>query len=215
MDFTMKDLTAKQNQMLTFIKSFNKENGYPPTVKEIMEHFNFASPTSVTTQLQALEKKGSIKRLEGRARGIIPISSQRNEEYDDLFARVAVLEGYVKAGEFMSVAEEEVAETIYFPRSIVGHDDDVFFMRVKGDSMIDAHIQEDDLILIKKNNFAQNGDIVVAIVDIDEGEEITVKRFFQDEHQIRLMPENESYEPIIRDSVKIVGKVVSVIRLKV
>ncbi len=211
----MKNLTDKQNQMLTFIKNFDKQNGYPPTVKEIMLHFNFASPTSVTTQLQALEKKGSIKRLEGRARGIIPLSNKRDDEYNDLFARVAVLEGYVKAGELMSVEEEVVSETIDFPRSIVGYDDDVFFMRVKGDSMIDAHIQENDLILIKKNSFAQNGDIVVAIVDIEEGEEITVKRFFQDEYKVRLMPENENYEPIIRDSVKIVGKVVSVIRLRV
>ncbi len=211
----MKDLTDKQNQMFTFIKDFDRENGYPPTVKEIMAHFNFASPTSVTTQLQALEKKGSIKRLEGRARGIIPISNRRDREYEDLFARIAVLEGYVKAGELMCVDDEVVSETIDLPRSMVGYDDDVFFMRVKGDSMIDAHIQEDDLILIKKNTFAQNGDIVVAIVDIDEGEEITVKRFFQDEYQIRLMPENENYEPIIRNSVKIVGKVVSVIRLRV
>lgn len=211
----MKDLTMKQNQMLTFIKNFDKENGYPPTVKEIMAYFNFASPTSVTTQLQALEKKGSIKRLEGRARGIIPLSNNREKEYKELFASIVVLEGYVKAGEFMSVEEEMISETIDFPRSIVGYDDDVFFMRVKGDSMIEAHIQEDDLILIKKNIAARNGDIVVAIVDIDEGEEITVKRFFQDEYYIRLMPENKNYEPIIRKSVKIVGKVVSVIRLKV
>ncbi len=214
----MKELTEKQKEMLDFIKSFNNKNGYPPTVKEIMDHFRFASPTSVTTQLAALCKKGYIKKLDGRARGIVPINhskiSKEELDYSDRFVNIPVLDNYVKAGTSMMVADEQISEILELPRSIA-KDDNMFCMKVKGDSMIEAHIQEDDLLLIKKTNAANNGDIIVAKIDTDEGQEITIKRFFQDEYNIRLMPENKNYEPIICDNIEIVGKVVSVFRLNI
>lgn len=206
----MKEITEKQKQILDFIKDFHKGKGYPPTVKEIMTHFNFASPTSVTTQLMALEKKGYIKKNDNRARGIIPVGFDRISQDDD-FVKVPLI-GDVKAGELMAVCDEDVSETYLLPKSFV-NEENVFLMKVHGDSMINAYIKDNDLILVKKTQNVYNKDIVVAIVNIDEGEEITVKRFFQEKNKIKLMPENQDYKPIIADSVKIVGKVISVFRL--
>ncbi len=207
----MKDLTEKQSQMLNFIKSFTKTNGYAPTVKEIMSYFNFASPTSVTTQLQALVKKGYIKRLEGRARSIVTINDDEPES-NDKFVSVPILDGHVKDGELFCMIEDKISETIDMPKSVI-LDDDVFFMRVKGDSMIGSHIKDSDLVLIKKTDAVKDGDIVIAIVDIGAGQGIVIRRFFQDSNGIRLIAEND--EPIIRDIIKIVGKVTTVLRVNV
>ena len=209
----MKDLTEKQSQMLDFIKSFTKTNGYAPTVKEIMSYFNFASPTSVTTQLLALGKKGYIKRLEGRARSIVTINDDKPEN-NDKFVSVPVLDGHVKDGELVGMREDEISKTIDMPKSVI-LDDNVFFMRVKGDSMIGSHIKDSDLILIKKTDAVKDGDIVIAIVDIGSGQEIVIRLFFKDANGVRLIAENENDEPIIRDIIKIVGKVTTVLRVNV
>ena len=114
----------------------------------------------------------------------------------------------------MDVADETVEETYWPPRSIA-QDEGSFLMKVIGASMRNAHIKEGDMVLVHPTNQADNGDIVVAKIDDNGNEEITIKRFFREKDHIKLMPENKNYQPIIKESVALVGKVVGLIRLKV
>lgn len=209
----MIELTDKQQEIFRFLQVFTKDYGYPPTVKEIMEHFNFASPTAVTTHLTALEKKGYVKKTGKRARGSVPIGSLEEDTTSPMI-KVPLLEGEVKAGISMGVTDECIVETYMISKSIA-QDEGNFLMKVKGDSMIGAYIKEDDMVLVKPTSDAQNGDIVVAKIDTDGIEEITVKRFFKEKNFIKLSPENKKYKPIIKKRVNIVGKVIGVIRLNV
>lgn len=209
----MLELTDKQQEIFRFLQTFTKDSGYPPTVKEIMEHFNFASPTAVTTHLTALEKKGYVKKTGKRARGSVPIGSLE-EDIKIQTIKIPLLEGEVKAGPLMSVSEESIVDTYVLSKTIA-QDEGNFLMKVKGDSMIGAHIKEDDMVLVKPTSDVQNGDIVVAKVEIDAEEEITIKRFFKEKNAVKLVAENKKYKPIITESVNIVGKVIGVIRLHV
>ncbi len=208
----MQGLTEKQQNIFNFLTSFAKKYGYPPTVKEIMEEFNFASPTAVTTHLQALEKKGYLRKTGKRARGSVPINF--DEDKLENTVSIPLLASGVKAGFNMSVSDETIEDTYIFSRSIV-NDDNSFLMRVEGDSMIEAHIKNGDLAVVKPQTDALNGDIVVAVIDSDDGETITVKRFFKEINHIKLISENKKYEPIILESVRIVGKVTGIIRLNI
>lgn len=206
----MTELTDKQKHILNFLQKFMNENGYPPTVKEIMVHFNFASPTAVTTHLTALEKKGYVKKTGKRARGSVPIDSKK-----DNLIRIPLLTNEVKAGLLMDVSDESYEEFFPLPESIAQNENN-FLMKVKGDSMIDAHIKEGDMVLVNPSNIEpQNGDIVVAKIDDNGDEEITIKRFFKEKDCIKLVAENKEYPPIIQEKVSIVGKVVGLIRLKI
>ena len=213
----MTELTEKQREIYNFLTRFMTENGYPPTVKEIMIHFNFASPTAVTTHLTALEKKGYVKKTDKRARGSVPINNNTNTlsaDFSDII-NIPLLGNEVKAGLLMDVADEIVEEVFALPLSIAKNDGN-FLMKVSGDSMIDAHIQDGDMVLVNPANITpNNGDIVVAKIDDNGSEEITIKRFFRDKDHIRLVSENKNYEPIILESVSIVGKVIGLIRLNI
>lgn len=208
----MTELTDKQKHILNFLQKFMNENGYPPTVKEIMVHFNFASPTAVTTHLTALEKKGYVKKTGKRARGSVPINTV--EKKDNLI-KIPLLTNEVKAGLLMDVSDEYYEDFFPLPESIAQNENN-FLMKVKGDSMIDAHIKEGDMVLVNPSNIEpQNGDIVVAKIDDNGDEEITIKRFFKEKDCIKLVAENKEYPPIIQEKVSIVGKVVGLIRLKI
>lgn len=208
----MTELTDKQKHILNFLQKFMNENGYPPTVKEIMVHFNFASPTAVTTHLTALEKKGYVKKTGKRARGSVPINTA--EKKDNLI-KIPLLTNEVKAGLLMDVSDESYEDFFPLPESIA-QDENNFLMKVKGNSMIDAHIKEGDMVLVNPSNIEpQNGDIVVAKIDDNGDEEITIKRFFKEKDCIKLVSENKEYPPIIQEKVSIVGKVVGLIRLKI
>lgn len=212
----MTELTEKQREIYNFLTRFMTENGYPPTVKEIMIHFNFASPTAVTTHLTALEKKGYVKKTDKRARGSVPISANNtlNNDYADII-NIPLLGNEVKAGLLMDVSDEVVEEVFALPLSIAKNDGN-FLMKVSGDSMIDAHIQDGDMVLVNPANITpNNGDIVVAKIDDNGSEEITIKRFFRDKDNVRLVSENKNYPPIILESVSIVGKVIGLIRLNI
>lgn len=209
----MTELTDKQRDILNFLQKFTNENGYPPTVKEIMIHFNFASPTAVTTHLTALEKKGYIKKTGKRARGSVPINTFNKGNHS--LVKIPLLSNEVKAGLLMDTADETIEETYSLPKSIAQNENN-FLMKVIGDSMINAHIKEGDMVLVNPSNEVYNNDIVVAkIYDNDGNEEITIKRFFREKDYIKLMPENKNYQPIIKKSVSIVGKVIGLIRLKI
>ena len=208
----MTELTDKQRDMLDFMRKFTNENGYPPTVKEMMARFNFASPTAVTTHLIALEKKGFIKKTGNRARGSVPVN--RNRTYD--MVNVPLLSKLSKeavAGLLSDSAEEIVEDTFSLPKSIA-QDEGNFLIKVVGDSMIGAHIKEGDMVLVNPKNLEPNeGDIVVAKIENNGNEEITIKRFFRENDYIKLVSENENYPPIIQGNISIVGKVVGLIRL--
>ena len=208
----MTELTDKQKEMLDFMRKFTNENGYPPTVKEMMARFNFASPTAVTTHLIALEKKGFIKKTGNRARGSVPVN--RNKNYDMVnIPLLSKLSKEANAGMLMDSAEEVVEDTFTLPKSIA-RDEGNFLIKVVDDSMIDAHIKEGDMVLVNPINVnPNNGDIVVARIENNGNEEITIKRFFRENDYIELVSENKNYPPIRLGNVPIIGKVVGLIRL--
>ncbi len=208
----MTELTEKQKEMLDFMRKFTNENGYPPTVKEMMARFNFASPTAVTTHLIALEKKGFIKKTGNRARGSVPVN--RNKNYDMVnIPLLSKLSREANAGMLMDSAEEIVEDTFTLPKSIA-KDEGNFLIKVVDDSMIDAHIKEGDMVLVNPINVnPNNGDIVVAKIENNGNEEITIKRFFRENDYIELVSENKNYPPIRLGNVPIIGKVVGLIRL--
>lgn len=208
----MTELTDKQKEMLDFMRKFTNENGYPPTVKEMMARFNFASPTAVTTHLIALEKKGFIKKTGNRARGSVPVN--RNKNYDMVnIPLLSKLSKEANAGMLMDSAEEVVEDTFALPKSIA-KDEGNFLIKVVDDSMIDAHIKEGDMVLVNPINVnPNNGDIVVARIENNGNEEITIKRFFRENDYIELVSENKNYPPIRLGNAPIIGKVVGLIRL--
>ena len=193
-----------QARILAYIEQEIKTRGYAPSVREIGEAVGLKSTSTVHGHLMRLEKKGLLHRdaMKPRAMGL---SSSASLSEDIVLREIPVI-GRVAAGTPI-LAEENVEETLTLPEEMVGHGD-VFILRVRGESMIQAGIMNDDYIVVRKQPNANNGEIVVAMID----DEATVKRFFKENGHIRLQPENDSMEPIIVPSVVILGKVVSLIR---
>ncbi|WPX07650.1 transcriptional repressor LexA [Anaerocellum danielii] len=198
-----KQLTKKQEEILEFIKKRIKEKGYPPAVREICEATGLKSTSTVHGHLTRLEKKGYIRRDPSKPRAIEIVD---DEFYVHRNVVQLPLVGKVTAGEPI-LAVENIEETMTLPYDLVGTED-AFLLRVKGDSMIEAGIFDNDIIIVRRQNVAENGDIVVALID----EEATVKRFYKEHDHIRLQPENKAMEPIIVKDVKILGKVIGLIR---
>lgn len=198
-----KQLTKKQEEILEFIKKRIKEKGYPPAVREICEATGLKSTSTVHGHLTRLEKKGYIKRDPSKPRAIEIVD---DEFYVHRNVVQLPLVGKVTAGEPI-LAVENIEETMTLPYDLVGTED-AFLLRVRGDSMIEAGIFDNDIIIVRRQNVAENGDIVVALID----DEATVKRFYKEHDHIRLQPENKAMEPIIVKDVKILGKVIGLIR---
>jgi repressor LexA len=199
----MKGLTAKQQRVLEVIRTSLRQRGQPPTVREIGQEIGVASSCTVQRHLDALERKGFIKRDRYKYRSI----ELANSPFP-VFARainVPIL-GNIAAGSPI-LAVENIEDTFPLPAEIVG-DDEMFMLRVRGDSMINAGILDGDLVAVRQQPSADNGDIVAAMID----EEATVKRFFREADHIRLQPENPAYPPILSREVKVLGKVVLAIR---
>lgn len=197
------DLSNRQLQILNYIKTSLKTKGYPPSVREICKAVGLNSTSTVHSHLNSLEKKGYIKRNPSKPRAIEVIDN--NFFNTSKMVNVPVV-GKVTAGEPILAVEN--IETIFpLPLELVEHED-VFMLLVRGDSMIEAGIFENDYVLVKKQNSAQNGDIVVALIE----DEATIKRFYKEKEYIRLQPENPIYDPIYVKSVTILGKVIGVFR---
>jgi len=194
-------LTARQQQVLEFIRESVRANGYPPTVREICAALKLSSPSTVHAHLANLERLGLIKRDPTKPRALDVVQDLRPRRPLPLVGRVA-------AGQPI-LAEENIEELIDVP-AFLRRDDDDFVLRVQGDSMADAGIFNGDFIVVHSQDQAQNGEIVVALV----GDEATTKRFYNEGRTVRLQPENELYEPIIvnADEVELVGRVVGVLR---
>ena len=203
MDFSVKDLTKRQREIFDFISRYLAKHGYPPTVREIGKAVGLHSSSTVHAHLAKLESLGVLKRDPTKPRAIEVLVER---------AKRAVrpsglpLVGQVAAGEPI-VAEENVEEYVQVPDVIGGEAGD-YILRVRGESMKDAGILEDDFVVVRPAEDAKNGEIVVALID----EEATVKRFFREKDHVRLQPENSEMEPIITRDASIVGRVVGVYR---
>ena len=207
-----RELTDRQREIFDFIARAIRENGYPPTIREMMDAFSIASTNGVRTTLAALEKKGYIRRRPMLSRGIeltepiVPQSVQRA----DFDAREVPVIGRVAAGEPI-LAIEHVEETLTVDPSFAPSGD-VFALQVHGESMKDIGILDGDYVLARQQSTAHQGEIIVAVID----DEATVKRYFVDGTGVRLEAENEEYESILVDpqvqGFRIAGKVVSLMR---
>jgi repressor LexA len=187
------------------------EHGYPPTVREIGEAVGLASPSTVHAHLANLERAGLIKRDPTKPRALELRRDPKPEtaRADDVH-RLPLL-GEIAAGGPL-LAEQNVEEYVAVPEPLARGGEE-FLLRVKGDSMIDAGILEGDLVVVRRQQDARNGDIVVALAGADEtADEATVKRFFRENDRIRLQPENDALEPIYTDYVEVLGKVTGVFR---
>jgi repressor LexA len=202
-----RDLTDRQREILDFIKAEMRRKGYPPTVRDIGQAVGLSSSSTVHSHLNALEAKGLIKRDPSKPRALEVIGHDRETVVTTMRGvRELPVLGAVAAGTPM-LAEENIEGTIPLPTEVV-REDSTFVLRVKGDSMIDAGIFDGDFVVVRQQPTAENGDIVVALLE----DEATVKRFFREADRIRLQPENDSMEPIYVRDVTILGKVVAVFR---
>lgn len=203
---TMKEdfMSSRQKQILSYIKDTVRAKGYPPSVREIGEAVGLSSSSTVHSHLERLEELGFIRRdpTKPRAIDVLDEAPWRQKPMTPV-----PLVGRVTAGQPI-LAVENIEETYPLPTELVG-DDNVYMLTVQGDSMINAGILDGDYVLVRDQDTARNGDIIVALVD---GEEATVKRFFREKDQIRLQPENDFLEPIYSRDVAILGKVIGVFR---
>lgn len=198
-------ITAKQQEILEYIKHNILQKGYPPTVRDICDAVHLKSTSSVHSHLETLEKNGYIRRDPTKPRAI--------EILDDMFGLIkremvqVPMIGTVAAGQPI-LAEENIEDYFPIPASILPNRE-TYMLRVKGDSMINIGIFDGDQVIVSQTTTANNGDIVVALVD----DSATVKRFFKEDGHYRLQPENDTMDPIIVSNVEILGKVIGLFRM--
>lgn len=204
-------LTRRQKQILDYIIAEIQDKNYPPSVREIGQAIGLSSSSTVHSHLASLEKKGYIKRDPSKPRAIEVIARKFSDEpkYLDQNIRNIPLVGNIAAGGPI-LAEQNIEEYLPLPSSLLSSGD-CFALTVKGDSMIEAGIFDGDYVIARVQQTADNGDIVVALINNGEPE-ATVKRFYRGKDHIRLNPDNPAYQPIILDEVSIQGKVVAVFR---
>ena len=203
-------LTGRQQEIWTFLTRYVDEHGYPPTVREIGEAVGLASPSTVHAHLANLERAGLIKRDPSKPRAL---ELRRDPKPGPAPADVhrLPLVGEIAAGGPL-LAEQNVEDYVAVPEPLARGGDE-FLLRVKGDSMVNAGILEGDIVVVRRQQTAQNGEIVVALAGDDEAaDEATVKRFFREDGRVRLQPENDALEPIYADHVQILGRVTGVFR---
>jgi repressor LexA len=202
----MVDLTKRQQEIFEFIKRYSARNGYPPTVRDIGKAVGLASSSTVHAHLANLEKVGLLRRDPSKPRAIELLDRAVGGVKSIVKPPGLPLVGSVAAGQPV-LAEENIEDYIQTP-AIAGGEDGEYLLRVRGESMRDAGIIEGDLVVVRPQETANDGDIVVALV----GEEATVKRFFQERDHIRLQPENATMEPIRAREVRILGRVIGLMR---
>jgi repressor LexA len=204
----MVKISKRQQDILEFIKDEVKSKGYPPSVREIGEAVGLASSSTVHGHLARLESKGLIRRDPTKPRAIEILDADEAAQIPrNKVVNVPVV-GKVTAG-MPITAIENVEEYFPLPESLAPADEQVFMLEIMGESMIEAGILDGDYVIVKQQQTANNGEIVVAMTEDDEA---TCKRFFKEKDYIRLQPENSSMDPIILRNVSILGKVIGVYR---
>jgi repressor LexA len=205
-------LTARQQEIWNFLVQYVDGHGYPPTVREIGEAVGLASPSTVHAHLANLERAGLLRRDPTKPRAL-ELTGRRSEASArrPLEVRQLPLVGQIAAGGPL-LAEENVEDYLGVPEPL-SRGGEEFLLRVRGDSMKNAGILEGDYVVVRRQQDARDGDIVVALVgDAEWADEATVKRFFRENGRVRLQPENDAYEPIYGEHVQILGKVIGVFR---
>jgi len=193
-------LTPKQKRILNFIKSFTEKNDYAPSLEEIAKHFKLKAVSTVHQYIQTLKRKGYLKKEDHQPRSFSPL--KKTSEVIEV-----PLLGFISAGQPIEAIENP--ETIEVSRQLIPHTENIFALKVKGNSMIDEGIFDGDTVIIKKQETAEDGETIVAIINQNEA---TLKKIYREKNRIRLQPANQSLLPIFVDEVEIRGKVISVIR---
>jgi repressor LexA len=205
---TASDITDRQRQILDLILETVDRRGYPPSVREIGDAVGLSSPSTVHSHLSSLVEAGLLRRDPTKPRAIEVVGDSREDDLRRAPLRDVPLVGRIAAGTPI-LAEEDIEEIFPLPTELVGNDP-VFMLRVRGDSMLDAGIFDGDLVVIRRQADASNGDLVAALID---GEEATVKRLRREGSTVVLVPENPAYEPMVfEQGVEILGRVVAVLR---
>lgn len=205
-----KSMEQKLNALYQFLKEYQKQNGFCPSVREMCDELKVNSTSTITYYLNHLEKEGKIRRGAFKNRAIEII----NQDLDSNVKMMEIIQSYqpipilgqITAGEPI-LAVENFEEVFYMPSGLF-RGDDLFMLTVSGESMIEAGIQDGDKVVIRKQDTANNGDIVAALID----DSATIKRFYKEDGHFRLQPENPTMEPMFFDEVTIIGKVVGLIR---
>jgi repressor LexA len=207
------DLTKRQQEIFDFIKRYSSQHGYPPTVRDIGKAVGLTSSSTVHAHLSNLEKLGLLRRDPSKPRAIEMLDRAARDVGSAVQGAIGKvvspglpLVGHVAAGQPI-LAEENIEEYVQVPQAAGGEDGE-YVLRVRGDSMVDAGILEGDFVVVRPQDTAADGEIVVALV----GEEATVKRFFRESDHIRLQPENATMEPIRTTDVQVMGRVVGLFR---
>ena len=203
----MEKLTNKQEEILNEIKRFIADKGYAPTIRELCKICNLSSTATMFVHLKNLTNKGYISQTENKFRTIELNVPNEYDKRDENVAMVPLL-GKVAAGNPIE-AIENPNEYFSLPKDLIPQSTEVFTLEVNGDSMINAGILDSDIVIVKKQPNANNGEIVVAMTNDNE---VTLKRFYKEKDHIRLQPENDYLEPIILNNVTILGKAIGLYR---
>src|SRR3989442_1262190 len=200
-------LTQRQQEIWDFLVGYTDQHGYPPTVREIGAAVGLAPPSTVHAHLANLERAGLLRRDPTRPRALELPSRRREGSPPRAETRALPLLGQIAAGAPL-LAEENVEEYMGVPEPL-SHGGDEFLLKVRGDSMTGAGILDGDYVVVRKQQDARDGEIVVALVGDDESaDEATVKRFFRENGRVRLQPENDALAPIYAAHVDVLGKVI-------
>lgn len=202
---------SKEEQLFNFIKNYQISNGYPPTVREMCKAIKVSSTSTIFYYLNKLEKSGKIKKSPNKNRALeiidneaSSISTIENMDEENM-TKIPVL-GVVTCGS--PILAVQTSEEYFMVSKTLFKGDDLFMLTAKGDSMINAGIYDGDKIVLKSQTYANNGEIVAALIE----DSATIKRFYKENNHYRLQPENDNYEPIIVDNVQIFGKVIGLVR---
>jgi repressor LexA len=189
-------LTKRQREIFDFISSFVEEQGYSPSLEEIAQHFGLSSVATVHKHVQHLVEKGLLRKAWNRSRSVEPVPQHEREEHADDAGQSGLttlpLVGTVAAGAPIEAIEDH--ETTSVPSGMASRPGESFVLRVRGDSMIDDQICSGDLVVVEKRSEARNGQTVVALID---GSDATLKRFYREGNQVKLVPANKNMEPIV------------------
>ena len=203
----MDKLTGRQKFILDILKKMIAKNGYPPTVREIGEETHLSSPATIHFHLRQLEEKGYIKKDDNKNRTLEILVPNEYLEKDEKIVDVPLL-GKVTAGSPIE-AIEMPDEYFSLPANLIAKKDEVFTLKVSGESMINVGIYDGDILIVERKNTARNGETVVAMNDNNE---VTVKTFYKENGYFRLQPENDTMQPIILKECTILGKVIGLYR---
>ena len=202
-----KKLTPRQEEILTYIKKYTAMHGYPPAIREICAGVGLNSPATVFVHIKNLEKNGYIKSTNNKFRTIELLVDNEYLEKNEDVVKVPLL-GKITAGSPIT-AIEQPDEFFDLPASLVPKNGEVFTLHVSGESMINKGIYDNDYVIVKRQNDAKNGDIVVAMTNENE---VTLKTFYKEKDHIRLQPENDTMDPLIFPNITILGKAIGLYR---